>query len=207
MDSLGIPWRDEDGTLLKIPVPSMTDAMRNRWIEHEWKEVNSARGRSVWVHEPSAVRAAPASFRSGFKKLTYQQWFATDFVRRESLSFHLCRREHVRTVCQFRLGSFSWLNIQAGRQGRHSVPRHERFCPCCKDKIEDEAHVLECPLYADVWLQAGLFETPQEGWDDRSIHAAFNYTSQVHWVTFADALVRCMDIRMKVCCAPLQAAR
>jgi hypothetical protein len=66
---------------------------------------------------------------------------------------------------------------------------------------------MECPLYADVWLQAGLFETPQEGWDDRSIHAAFNYTSQVHWVTFADALVRCMDIGMKVCCAPLQAAR
>ena len=150
------------------------------------------------------VRAAPATFRSGFKKLTYQQWFATEFARRGSLSFHLSRREHVRTVCQFRLGSFSWLNIQAGRRGRHSVPRHERFCPHCKDRVEDEAHILECPLYADIWTQAGLFSTPQGGWDDRSIHAAFNYTSKDHWVTFAEALVRCMDTRMKFCCAPSQ---
>jgi hypothetical protein len=191
MTALDIPWCTEAGEPAKVPVADIARAMRTRWEKHEWAEVNRVTDREPdWLQEPSAVRAAPESFSRGFKKFTYARWFAIKYVKQESFAFHLHRKDHIRAVMQFRLGSFKWLNIQLGRCRRQ--PRRQRVCSCCRTDVEDEGHVLQCPMYADIWSRAGLFTAPQDGWTDSTIHAAFNYTNKEDCTKFAECLVQCM---------------
>ena len=43
------------------------------------------------------------------------------------------------------------LAIEIGRYSKPPVPASERFCNCCKNKVEDEIHfVLYCPLYQEI---------------------------------------------------------
>jgi hypothetical protein len=210
MESLGIPWCTATGAPVQICMPALTDAMKQRWLQFESSDIDRVVGTSPdWLKEPSAVRAAPESFSRGFKKFTYQRWFGTKYTRRHSFAFHLQRKEHVRTVMQFRLGSFNWLNIQAGRcvaRGQRRLARHERTCTLCK-VVEDEAHILQCPLYADIWQEAGLFSIPEGGWTDSSIHAAFNYSTRHECTRFAECLVQCKRRKEALLCPGREVAR
>lgn len=210
MESLGIPWCSESGTPIQVRVHDVTGVMKQRWLKFESSDVDKATCTYPdWLQQPSAVRAAPESFSRGFKKFTYQRWFATKYVRKRSFAYHLQRREHIRTVMQFRLGSFNWLAIQAGRcaaRGKRRLARHERTCPRCKT-VEDEAHVLHCPLYADIWQEAGLFTVPHGGWTDSSIHAAFNYSTRQDCTLFAECLVRCKRRKEALLCPEREVAR
>lgn len=213
VESMGLPWSTEAGAPAKINTTGLMSAITHKhkhkkWQQYEWAEVERVTsGSPEWLREQSAVRAAPISFSRGFKKFTYSRWFATKFVRKQSFAFHLSKQEHVRTVMQFRLGSFRWLNIQAGRCMKRRMPRHQRVCPCCKDMVEDEGHVLQCPLYADIWNNAGLFEHPSGGWSDSDIHAAFNFTTKDKCTKFAECLVQCKKRKEALLCPELEVAR
>ena len=153
------------------------------------------------------MRAAPESFTRGFKKFTYRRWFATKFEKREGLAFHLQRKDHIQTMMQFRLGSFKWLNIQAGRCLKQRLPRRQRVCPCCRGEVEDEGHILQCPLYADIWSRAGLATAPQGGsWTDSDIHTAFNCKTKEDCTRLAECLVQCKKRKEALLCPP-QVAR
>ena len=210
MESLGIPWCNEAGAPAQICVPNLTTAMKQRWLQFESSDIDRAVStRPDWLKAPSAVRAAPESFSRGFKKFTYQRWFATKYIKRRSFAFHLQRKEHIRTVMQFRLGSFNWLGIQSGRcaaRGKRRLARRERTCPLCKT-VEDEAHILQCPLYADIWQHAALFVVPEGGWTDSSIHAAFNYSTRQDCTVFAECLVQCKKRKEALLCPGCEVAR
>ena len=50
-------------------------------------------------------------------------------------------------IAKLRTGTFP-INIELGRHKR--TPVHERTCPHCTDKVEDEIHfTLQCPLYME----------------------------------------------------------
>ena len=41
--------------------------------------------------------------------------------------------------------------IETGRYKKPKIPKEERFCPFCADKVEDEVHFLiKCPTYNNL---------------------------------------------------------
>ena len=58
-------------------------------------------------------------------------------------------KNHKHRIALSRLRSSSHcLQIEKGRHSKPPLPRLERNCPFCLDKVENEAHfILECPLY------------------------------------------------------------
>jgi hypothetical protein len=194
MDALGLTWREPEGELREIPIPELKKQMKGRWDRWEWKTVDEA-ATTEWAAQPCAVRAAPVAFSKGFKLFTYKRWFATNWVRKESFTFHLSRRDHVQAVAQFRLGSH-WLQIE---QGRHAKPRQgrcDRHCIACSGQVEDEVHLLECPLYAGERERAGLPGCPEGGWTDEMVRTCFNGTTQELWTKIADFLTRCKKLKL-----------
>ena len=185
MDELGIAWRDAQGAPQKVDVPGIEHRMAERWQQREWGRTDDLG--AAWALQPCTVRAAPDSFSAGFKLYTYAAWFAPDaWVRGESWTRHLTRRDHVRVMAQFRLGSH-WLQIQQGRFTR--TPRSQRCCVHCPGCIEDEAHVLQCPRYADLRARYGVptIAIPT----DTCIKATFTHTTENHWNKLAEFLVQC----------------
>ena len=185
MDEMGITWKDAQGAPQTVDLQSLEHRMAERWHQHEWGHIDDLG--TAWSLQPCAVRAAPADFSRGFKLYTYAHWFAPEsWVRGESWTRHVTRREHVRIVAQFRLGSH-WLQIQQGRFTR--TPRPQRCCTHCPGCIEDEAHLLHCPEYADLRVR---YRVPTiVGPTDALIKAAFAHTTEHDWNTFAEFLVQC----------------
>ena len=104
MDELGIAWKDAQGVPQKVDLPCLEHRMAERWQQKEWGHIDDIG--AAWALQPCAVRAAPEAFTRGFKLYTYANWFAPDdWVRGESWTRHLTRRDHVRVMAQFRLGS------------------------------------------------------------------------------------------------------
>ena len=67
--------------------------------------------------------------------------------------------------------------------------------------------MLQCPLYADIWNNAGLFEHPHAGWADTDIHAAFNYSDKDKCIKFASCLVQCKKRKEALLCPEREVAR
>ena len=186
MDELGIAWKDAQGAPQKVDLPALEHRMAERWQQREWGHIDDTG--AAWALQPCAVRAAPEAFTKGFKLYTYANWFAPDnWVRGESWTRHLTRRDHVRIMAQFRLGSH-WLQVQQGRFTRTS--RAQRCCLHCPGCVEDEAHVLQCPRYADLRqrYRVPTIATPT----DTNFKAAFSHsTSEHNWNTLAEFLLQC----------------
>ena len=189
MDELGIAWRDAEGAPQKVDLPALVHRMAERWQHREWGHIDDTG--EAWALQPCAVRAAPEAFTRGFKLYTYANWFAPDaWVRGESWTRHLTRRDHVRVMAQFRLGSH-WLQVQQGRFTR--ISRAQRCCMHCHGCVEDEAHVLQCPRYADLRQR---FRVPTIAIPtDQSIKAAFSHKTEHNWNSFAEFLQQCRDRR------------
>ena len=185
LDELGIAWRDAEGAPQKVDLPALVHRMAERWQQKEWGHIDDIG--EAWALQPCVVRAAPASFSAGFKLYTYANWFAPDeWVRGESWTRHLTRRDHVRVMAQFRLGSH-WLEVQQGRFTR--TPRAQRCCLHCPGCVEDEARVLQCPRCADLRQRYGVPTIPTP--TDAGIKSALSHTTERQWNKMAEFLVQC----------------
>ena len=185
MAELGIAWQNAHGAPQQVDLPGLEHRMHERWQLKEWGHIEDLD--MAWSLQPCAVRAAPETFTRGFKLYTYASWFAPEnWVRGESWTRHLTRRDHVRVMSQFRLGSH-WLQVQQGRFTR--TPRSQRCCTHCAGCIEDEAHVLQCPKYADLRLR---YRVPTiAAPTDASVKTAFTRTTEHDWNTLAEFLLHC----------------
>ena len=194
MDSLGITWRSTTGVLLEIPKQLVLDAMHSKWEAWERRHVLSVVGQGpAWAREACAVRAAPATFSQGFKLFVYEKWFAVDkYVKKEHWSYWLREPHQIRIMAQFRMGSH-WLEVQRGRTAR--THRAARCCRLCTDCVEDELHVLECPLYADIRSRVGVLPS---AWTDAAVRQVMNKKTGEEWRQLADFLVLCRDRKMGV---------
>jgi hypothetical protein len=195
MQALGVDWCEGDGTLKLLDVGTIAEAMKRRWQQHERKEVEAAlREGPAWEAEEGAVRAAPTTFSAGFMKFKHEKWFGSGLERDETWVHHLQKAEHVRVVAQFRLGSH-WLEVQQGKF--KGVPRNERVCPHCK-VVEDEMHVLECPLYTQFRARSGLFTTlGGESISDASMKEIMNGTTKQYWSKLAVFLMECRTAKLE----------
>ena len=80
--------------------------------------------------------------------------FKETFQTEQYVKFNLNRRERSLTA-QYRLGILP-IHVETGRY--RGTPLEERFCFHCKDKVEDEIHLLlDCPLYS--FQRCNLFQT------------------------------------------------
>jgi hypothetical protein len=195
MQKLGVSWADENGAPSVVDISNLSTMLRARWTEKEWKKVQQITDNAAWFMDPIAVRSAPPSFKDGFKLFTYQSWFQPDeWVRQESWMLNLHAPERIRAMAQFRLGSH-WLAVQQGRFAR--TPRHHRCCAACPGQIEDELHLLECPLYADL---RGRYEvcTRHARMSDMHINEQFNKQNARDWNKFAEFLVQCKNLKTQV---------
>jgi hypothetical protein len=194
MDKLGIAWADSEGNPQQIDDGAVGKLMLIRWENRETMHMEEATGDGPpWMFERVSVRAAPTSFSKGFKHYTYQTWFAVDeWVRRETWMHCLHAPERIKAVAQFRLGSH-WLAVQQARfQG---VPRHSRCCARCPNMIEDELHLLECPLYLDLRARFSV-PTYYEGMTDIGISSCFTKQNEQDWNRLAEFLVQCKRLRL-----------
>ena len=113
--------------------------------------------------------------------------------------FHLHQHDRIRVMAQFRLGSH-WLEIERGRLTRPRTTRGQRHCQWCSGtgKLEDEAHLLECPHYIE--LRARLLPEWESGWDgavaDEAVKRAFASSTAEGWNKLAEFLVQCRHLKM-----------
>jgi hypothetical protein len=162
----------------------------------------------------NAVRNIPDTCRAGFKRTRYQKWFAPINNSDKNLMHFtsaLHRRDHVRIIAQFRMGSH-WLNSEKMRlvNGVHQ-PRSTRLCQLCGySKPEDEMHVFECPFYNDIRLRfQDLFteiyrniheDTNLLVWNVEFCDTEFKYfmngnNTKVFWKHLANYLIICRRVR------------
>lgn len=185
-------WSGDDGAPCKIDVNTLGELMVAQWLDREWRKMHQVLDNAAWFMDPIAVRSAPASFSAGFKLFTYHAWFKPDdWVRKERWMLHLNAPERIKAMAQFRLGSH-WLAIQQGRFA--NVPRHLRCCPCCPGQIEDELHLLECPLYAELRGRYGVC-TRHGHTTDMHINEQFNRQNARDWNRLAEFLVQCKRLK------------
>ena len=101
--------------------------------------------------------------------------------------------ERIKAMAQFRLGSH-WLAVQQARlQG---VPRQHRCCTHCVGTVEDELHLLECPLYADLRARFDV-PTRDESMNDDRIKDCFTKQNEMDWNRLAKFLVECKRLRCR----------
>ena len=105
----------------------------------------------------NSVRDIPDTCRAGFKRIRYHKWFAPvsiDNKKAMPFTYALHRRNQIRIIAQFRMGSH-WLNSERMRlvNGIYQ-PRSMRHCQLCEfNKTEDEMHIFECPFYNNIRLR------------------------------------------------------
>ena len=195
LEGLGITWRGAGG-LLPISISAMQQAMRDKWVDWEWRAVRDGTVGADWCEGANTVRSAPASFSKGFKMFVHQQWFAQpQGQKKQSYIMHLSNREQIAAVAQLRTGSH-WLMVDKGRRlqvngGWARVERSARCCAHCAGRVEDEMHLLECPHWAHQRDRNGLpsFEWGTAG--DVDMRDTFNPTTREGWRALGRFLVQC----------------
>ena len=195
MDSLGITWRV--GTnLVSLNITDMQQAMRDRWVDWEWRAVKAGTSGAQWSEGAHTVRSTPASFSTGFKMFVYQQWFAVpQGAKKDSYVMHLANREQIMAVAQYRTGSH-WLMIDKGRRGKVDgrwvkVDRSARCCTHCAGRVEDEMHLLECPHWAQLRGRHGLSSFAWGTACDADMRDTFNPSNREGWQAVGRFLVQC----------------
>ena len=193
MEELGLAWQSPQGVKLHIDCKCLVQAMMTRWCAFEGRDMQRVLHQQPdWLQAPCSVRAAPDGFSKGYKHFVYDRWFAPDrWKRKECWAFHLHKREHIRVMAQFRMGSH-WLEVQRGRCTRPRVCRSSRCCHLCHS-IEDELHLFECPSYLEARVALGA-ELPH-ALSDNTIKALFNWSAGRDWTKLAAFLVRCRQLK------------
>jgi hypothetical protein len=130
------------------------------------------RARDLWLSRQGCVQAVervrdiPDTVHKNIKATTYMTWFASGRDSRSRFWYHLDMRSHIKIVAKFRMGC-SWLNIETGRWQK--VPRSGRVCGCSTcvgmGRREDEAHLIECPLYMPLLTKYHLDECIRDDMD------------------------------------------
>jgi hypothetical protein len=97
-------------------------------------------------------------------------------------------------MAQFRLGSH-WLGIQQGRIA--GIPRPQRCCAHCPGQLEDELHLLECPMYAELRGRYGICtrHADMRGWE---INKQFNKQDACDWNKLAEFLVQWKRLKVRL---------
>jgi hypothetical protein len=196
MSALGCRWKGDGGQLVSLNLADVQQAMRDKWVDFEWRTVNAGTVGAGWCDGPRTVRAAPASFSTGFKMFVYRQWFAhPQGDKKDSFVMHLTDREQISAVAQLRTGSH-WLMIDKGRRlkvnGRWAkLDRSARCCAHCPGRVEDEMHLLECPHWATQRVRCGLRSHAYDEADDADMRDIFNPSTRVGWRQLGKFLVQC----------------
>ena len=104
---------------------------------------------------------------------------------------HLFDQERVRAVARVRMG-VHWLNADRVK----ALPRSQRVCKCCRLRVrEDELHLLECPVYADLRQRHGI-ATIADSLADGGVWSIMNGDgSFTFWNRFAIYIIACMKRR------------
>ena len=195
IEALGCTWRGDQG-LTPINPGEVQQAMRDKWVNWEWRTVNAGTQGARWCEGSCTVRAAPTSFSDGFKMFVHQQWFAQpQGQKRDSYVMHLTDREQIAAVAQLRTGSH-WLMIDKGRrlkvEGRwQKLDRSARCCAHCPGRVDDEMHLLECPHWAPLRDRHGLHTFPWGTAGDADMRDVFNPTTKDGWRALGRFLVQC----------------
>ena len=195
MDALGCVWKGHAGPILINPT-DVQQAMQDKWVDWEWRAVNAGTMDADWCEGTRRVRAAPATFSTGFKMFVYRRWFAQpEGDKKHSYVMHLTDREHIMALAQLRTGSH-WLMIDKGRRlkvdGRWvRLDRGARCCVHCPGRVEDEMHLLECPHWASLRDICGLNTFSWGEADDTDMRDIFNPSSRAGWQQLGKFLVQC----------------
>ena len=195
MDALGCVWKGHAGPILINPT-DVQQAMQDKWVDWEWRAVNAGTMDADWCEGTRTVRAAPATFSTGFKMFVYRRWFAQpEGDKKHSYVMHLTDREHIMALAQLRTGSH-WLMIDKGRRlkvdGRWvRLDRGARCCVHCPGRVEDEMHLLECPHWASLRDRCGLNTFSWGEADDTDMRDIFNPSSRAGWQQLGKFLVQC----------------
>lgn len=115
--------------------------------------------RKFWGVEATrqSVRDIPDSARRGFKMAKYLQWFHDESVDKRATFWHtLSRPFDIQAVARFRMSSHN-LNVEMQRTSGDPVGRSCRRClGCNRGEVEDELHVMTCPLYKSLRCEHGM---------------------------------------------------
>ena len=84
------------------------------------------------------------------KAFTYRTF--KDRINMENYLTNITNRKHRVALTKLRLSDHN-LMIEKGRHARPTIPREERYCPICRDRVESECHfLLVCTLYNRQYL-------------------------------------------------------
>ena len=141
----------------------------------------------------SVVRDRPDSINRGTKSFVYNSWFSNpDSHPKRTFWFNLHRPHQICAVARYRMGAHR-LNVESGRWGH--VPRSRRICTCCNlGVVEDELHLLYCPMYIDLRFYYNI-HIRESGQIDNSMREVMNACDYNGWQCLADYLVACFKRR------------
>ena len=71
------------------------------------------------------------------------------------------------------------------------INRADRRCPHCKDWVDDEMHLLECPALLDLRMLHGMESMTPGQAIDADVRRLFNPTSADGWADLGKFLVAC----------------
>ena len=148
------------GDQTQIDVNSVLNSVRAKWQSYLFA------GYSSYVQCVDGQFQCETSVRSlhheesvGFSTITYLMWFAdTNSDLQNTFVYNLHRKVQIKNVACFRRGSH-WLNVEMQRYMPNRVSRGQRLCPLCGEDgpIEDEMHILSCPLYERIFHNFGAW--------------------------------------------------
>jgi hypothetical protein len=143
----------------------------------------------------SVIRDRSDSERIGTKSHVYNTWFSCDNSNiSHTFWFNLYRPNQICTMARFRMGAHR-LNVESERWRRPHVPRSQRICRCCNlGVVEDELHLMYCPLYTDVRFQYKI-HLRGIGQIDHSMHALMNANDYDGWHALSNYLIACFKRR------------
>ena len=143
----------------------------------------------------SVIRDRSDSERIGTKLMVYNTWFYSgSFNISHTFWFNLFRPKQIHAMARFRMGAHR-LNVESERWRRPHVPRSQRICKCCKmGVVEDELHILYCPLYIDLRFKFGI-HLNGGGQIDHSMRSLMNAHDYDSWYTLSCYLIACFKRR------------
>ena len=192
------------GDQTQIDVNSVLNSVRAKW------QSQLCAGYSPYVQCVDGQFQCETSVRSvhqeesvGFKTITYLRWFAdTNSDLQNTFVYNLHRKVQIKNVACFRLGSH-WLNVEMQRYMPNRVSRCQRLCPLCGEDgpIEDEMHILSCPLYERIfhnfgaWVGTYCFEDEDGGMNKCMNNYYDRGRPCVFWANLAKVLSQCKKRR------------
>ena len=76
--------------------------------------------------------------------------------------------------------------------------RGERVCTFCSRQVDDEVHILECPMYFDLRrrYRVDTWTADVQNWTDEAAKLTFNRKDEKEWNKLAEFLFQCRRMRI-----------